>query len=58
MRARRMPFGRQRGLQWRYRQMAEMESADGADATQDINVGGSLRRLREEQALTIRALAE
>jgi transcriptional regulator with XRE-family HTH domain len=52
------PFGKRRGLRWQYWQSQESVSGNGADSVMDVDVGGSLRRLREERNLTLRALAE
>jgi transcriptional regulator with XRE-family HTH domain len=52
------PFGRRHGLRWQYWQPLESLTGDGAVSMMNIDVGGSLRRLREECNLTIRALAE
>jgi transcriptional regulator with XRE-family HTH domain len=52
------PFGRRRGLRWQYWQPTQNPAGDGAVSTMNIDVGGSLRRLREGRNWTIRALAE
>lgn len=59
MSRRRSPFFRRYGLCWQYQQQPEdgVEVIDGQQPT-NINVGGNLRRLREERNLTIRELAK
>jgi transcriptional regulator with XRE-family HTH domain len=52
------PIGRRHGLRWQYTQPQENIPGNGSASTTDIDVGGSLRRLREKRNLTIRALAE
>ena len=52
------PVGKQRGLRWQYQEPLDRQSWDGAPPVPEINVGGNLRRLREEHNLSIRALAE
>lgn len=52
------PFGRRRRLRWQYWEPLENLAGDGTDPAMEINVGGSLRRLREERSLTLRTLAE
>ena len=51
------PFGRRRRLRWQYWEAPENLVGDDTDSAMEINVGGSLRRLREERDLTLRALA-
>jgi transcriptional regulator with XRE-family HTH domain len=51
------PFRKHRGLRWQSRRNHEtMET--GTCITVEVDVGGNLRKLREERNLTIRALAE
>ena len=52
------PFGRRRRLRWQYWEQQENLTGNGTDSLMEINVGGSLRRLREERNLTLRVLAE
>jgi len=52
------PIGKQHGLRWQYQEPPDRLSWDGAPPVPEINVGGNLRRLREEHNLSIRALAE
>jgi transcriptional regulator with XRE-family HTH domain len=52
------PFGRRRRLRWQYWEPLENLAGNGTDSAMEINVGGSLRRLREERNLTLRTLAE
>lgn len=52
------PFSKQRGFRWQYQEIPEGISWDGSPPVSEINVGGSLRKLREERNLSIRALAE
>jgi transcriptional regulator with XRE-family HTH domain len=52
------PFDRWSGLHWQYQEPPDKSAINGTDAVSDIDVGGNLRRLREEQELSIRALAE
>ena len=52
------PFGRRRRLHWQYWEQSENLAREGTDSAMEINVGGSLRRLREERNLTLRTLAE
>lgn len=52
------PFGKRRGLRWHYWQPQENDASYKADSKIDVDVGGSLRKLREERNLTLRALAE
>jgi transcriptional regulator with XRE-family HTH domain len=52
------PFDRRYSLRWQYQEPADKSSLAGAEITSDIDVGSNLRRLREEQNLSIRALAE
>ena len=52
------PFGRRRRLHWQYWEQSEDLAREGTDLAMEINVGGSLRRLREERNLTLRTLAE
>jgi transcriptional regulator with XRE-family HTH domain len=51
------PFSRRHGLRWQSCQPSQSRAGDGDDNTTNIDVGGSLRRLREERHLTIRGLA-
>lgn len=51
-------YGRRHGLRWQYWQPVESRAGEGVDTTMNIDVGSSLRRLREERSLTIRSLAE
>ncbi len=52
------PFGRRRGLRWQYWQQREGAPGSRANLAVDVDVGGSLRRLREERNLSLRSLAE
>lgn len=52
------PFGRRRGLRWQYRETLRDGAGEEALQSVEVDVGGNLRLLREEQHLTIRALAE
>lgn len=58
MRRRDRMYGRRHGLRWQNWSPAEVKVNQEASALADVNVGSSLRRLREERNLTIRALAE
>ncbi len=53
-----LPFGSRRTLRWQYLQPEHVMSENCTAAAMDIDIGGSLRRLREVRSLTIRALAE
>ncbi len=48
---------KQRRLRWQITDAVEPAPGNGAPAA-EVNVGGSLRRLREEHGLTIRALSD
>jgi transcriptional regulator with XRE-family HTH domain len=54
------PFMKRRGLRYHYWQSQENEPGDSSDLPKDVevDVGGSLRRLREERNFTLRNLAE
>jgi transcriptional regulator with XRE-family HTH domain len=52
------PFGRRRGLRWQYWQQQGSVPGNGADPLMEVDVGGRLRRLREQRNLSLRALAE
>jgi transcriptional regulator with XRE-family HTH domain len=51
------PFNRKRGLRWTSCQTSDNRAGDGDDLTTNVDVGGNLRRLREERRFTIRRLA-
>jgi transcriptional regulator with XRE-family HTH domain len=53
-----LPIGKIRGLRWQYQETPDSSSRNNAQPALEINVGGSLRKLREERSLSIRALAE
>lgn len=50
--------GRRRGLKWQNRLQSESSSLQVSGRADEIDVGVSLRRLREEHGFSIRALAE
>lgn len=52
------PFSKPRGLRWHHPQRHKITSQGCQDATTNIDVGGNLRRLRDERGLTLRTLAE
>lgn len=51
------PLRKHRGLRWQTRRQQDAVG-DGAGTVVEVDVGGNLRRLREERNLTIRALAD
>lgn len=54
----RSSFSKQRGLRWQFQEAKYGWHRDGVPPKPEINVGGSVRKLREERNLSIRALAE
>jgi transcriptional regulator with XRE-family HTH domain len=58
MRRRDRLVGRRHGLHWQYWQPNESKANIDTAGRMDVDVGGKLRRLREERSLTIKALAE
>ncbi len=52
------PFGRRSRLRWHFPEPKQYPSLQNVGSEAGINVGGNLRRLREEKNLTFRTLAE
>jgi transcriptional regulator with XRE-family HTH domain len=52
------PFGKRRRLRWQNWQQQGDVPGNGAIPAMEVDVGGRLRRLREERDLSLRALAE
>lgn len=52
------PYGKRRGIHWQYWEPHEGGPADCRDATMAIDVGGSVRRLRETRGYSLRTLAD
>lgn len=58
MRRKKQSFGGRRRFYWQFKQSQKRTPVDSAGSPVEVNVGGCLRRLREERKFTIRALAE
>jgi transcriptional regulator with XRE-family HTH domain len=52
------PFGKRRGIHWQYWQPLEGRPAECTEAAMAIDVGGSVRRLREGRGYSLRVLAD